>query len=588
MLVGLVLAAGVVVVRFSLIPVERARSPSPGSTSGRLVWIAPVLVAVLVMIALTVPVVAARRGEAGSWAVAAAVACLGLVLVATARGHALRLLVQVKKGADDDPAGTAYVLARLQELGSSPPEGLRTPQQLDVEDLPTAALKSLPAGRVATVLLPLINLVLPGTPWRAVIEGGDASSRVVVTVTRNGSVVRTALVDAGRFLPASSNGPTSSSSESVDEGGGGVKKTPDSETADRGDLLTAAAAVVLTELSKVHVELTKGLCGASRWESVAAYVVATKPPATAGGSELRRELLAYAVQEDPLNSLAQLAYANLQGEHASGPTQVREYAERLERVLRDIEQQGRFEGAPGSVVWGELSTQLLAAARRALHAERGAKSQANSAVAELANRLVAARNAAEKTAASAGYLPLCLRAEHALIAAWLNAAVEERDATQAAAVAKAAVHFRSLVQLLEMPRDTGGGSRDVFREEMSRVAWALKRTFTTLAQIGYPEPQLPDPPVAPGGRALTSLHVEYDDACRLAKAGEVDAAVKALERAAGLERNRRGALVDPWFADLRTARSPDVHAVLRFWEIVGPPAEAFTDLPPFWHQGVSR
>jgi hypothetical protein len=75
--------------------------------------------------------------------------------------------------------------------------------------------------------------------------------------------------------------------------------------------------------------------------------------------------------------------------------------------------------------------------------------------------------------------------------------------------------------------------------------------------------------------------VAYDDACRLAHAGEVDAAVKALERAAGLERNRKGALVDPWFADLRAARSADVHAVLRYWEIVGPPAEAFTDLPPF-------
>ena len=271
------------------------------------------------------------------WLVSAATAAIGCLLVAAGRGHALRLQIVVKQGDTTDPVGTAYVLGRLQELGSAPPRGLKTPQQVDVTDLPSAALSSLPVGRVATALAPLIGLLTPSVPWRATVQDGLKDQSVLVTLTRNGSVAQTALVDAGRFLPRPADDPTADAT--ADATG-----TPPPEAVARGDLLTAAAAVILTELAERHTALEDGLCGARRWDSVAAYVVATKPPASAGGVELRRQLLAYAVEVDPDNAFARLAYANLLGEGAARPEELRAHAALLQRVYATIERQAGPSG----------------------------------------------------------------------------------------------------------------------------------------------------------------------------------------------------------------------------------------------------
>jgi hypothetical protein len=85
------------------------------------------------------------------------------------------------------------------------------------------------------------------------------------------------------------------------------------------------------------------------------------------------------------------------------------------------------------------------------------------------------------------------------------------------------------------------------------------------------------------------LHVLYDEACLLAEQKQYDAALAKLARAAGLESNRDDARTDPWFAPIRsTLDSSDADhtaAVQQFWEIVGAPTPAFTDLPPFGEKG---
>jgi hypothetical protein len=509
-------------------------------------------------------------------------------------------LVQVKKGKDDDASGTAYLLARLQELGTSPPEGLKTPQQVDVESLPAEALKSLPGGRVATALKELINVLLPATPWRAIVEKADDASSVVVTVTRNGSVVRTALVDAGRFLPTSAGDSPGASSGAEND-----KKDSATTKADAGDLLTAAAAVVLTELSRVHVQLTKGLCGATGWESVAAHVVATKPPATPGGPDLRRELLAYAVQTDPSNALAQMAYANLQAENASTPGDLADYAAGLTYLLVAIERQAKVGDEKGGRAEIKTVEQALKAVKAAVlpavatpgaqmvQVTEVAATQDVDALVTAVKEAVAeegkkeARDVAKK--AGAGYLPLRLRARHSLTAAWLNTAVQLSQPERSTAVDMAARNYGRLVRLLKTAKDLRRPSEDVFYDEMSRVACALKRAFDLFVQAGC-DPGLPDPPRFRKRSSLESPHVLYDDACRLAFLAKNDEALAMLERAAGLEDNRKDARTDPWFEPIRSLPDPGNEAraktVRRFWDIVGPEPLAFTELPVFGQKGA--
>jgi len=532
-----------------------------------------------------------------AWVVTAAVACLGLVLVAVGRGHALRLLVQVKKGKDDDASGTAYVLARLQELGTSPPEGLKMPQQLDVDNLPTEALTSLPTGRLAAALASVLKVISPAIPWKAVVEGEENSSRVVVTLTRNGSVVRTALVDADGFLPKpGSSGGSAASPEHGDKGDEGAAKQG---SADRGDLLTAAAAVVLTELARIHRQLEAGLCGASRWESVAAQVVATKPPSTTGGSELRRELLAYAVQADPPNALAQLALASLLGEDASSAEDLAHYATGLTRLLIDIEAQAQIVTETGGTNEVVLAEQARAGIEVTTEGEASGRSDAALTIAlmrtENATVVVeSAKNAAaeeskkqptlEAKKAGAGYLPLRLRARHSLTATWLNVAVQVDETKRADVVNLAASNYGRLVTLLKAAKELEKPGQDVFLDEMSRVAFALRSAFAAFLEKPVLS-TLPPPPRFREGASLESLHVLYDEACNSAVLGENAEALKKLERAVGLERYRQAARTDPCFEKLRRGNGPDDKDAERFWDLVGSPTPGFTDLPPFGKQG---
>lgn len=505
---------GALAVAGALLLLRRARG------GGRWLWsLAQGIAVVGAVVAL---VLALRRdavpGAVVWWTVVAAAACLGLPLVAAGRGHPLRLQVTVKQSDGNDADGTAYVLGRLQELGSSPPQGLKTPQLVDVNDLPSAALSALPAGRLAAALAPVLQLLTPSTPWRATVQDGLKDELVLVTLTRNGSTARTALVDPTRFLPKPADGAA-----------------PVPGTVARGDLLTAAAAVILTELAIRHDGLKEGLCGATRWDSVAAYVVATKPPASAGGAELRRELLAYAVQADPGNSFAQLAYAYLLGEDASTIPERRAHIQRLDRVrtLIDTEAQDRR-----------------------------------------------------------GYLALRLRTLHTLAAAQLNLGAAETGTARASAAQEASRTCTAFEELAARPAPWADPGQSAFLSEMHLIAGQLRLAVDALLQTGCPpsDGAAPVVPPAQGTAATTtpSLHVLYDEACRLALLGiDPKVALDDLEMAAGLEDLRRHALGDPWFDRFRTSSGSSPEDQERFWRIVGAPVPAFTDLPPFGTKGAA-
>ncbi|MGK5115199.1 DUF4332 domain-containing protein [Geodermatophilus sp. CPCC 205506] len=457
--------------------------------------------------------------EVWPWLLTGALALLGLLLHAAGRGHALRLQVTVKKGDASDPVGTAYVLARLEDLGSAPPRGLKAPQQVDVQDLPSSALSSLPAGKVAAALTSVVNLVFPSVPWRASVAGGGEPDEVVVTLTRNGSVAETAIVNASRFRPKIS--------AAAGDGDADV---------DPSDLLTAAAAVILTTLADRHPTLRVGLCGATRWQSVAAYVVATKPPETRGGRELRRELLATAVDVDPENALARLAYLRLLAEESRTVEDLRTDAERLTELAASIPALDSPE-APTHATLEQLGRLPLVW--------------------------------------DDGWTAFRLRTWHALTATWLNLCVSVRPRSPGRVwYAEQAVH--SLTELRwHAFRDYAERNVQDFALGFRGIAFELREALGAVVGSDEGLPDVQRDPVRPLG-----LYALYDRACVSAYCRRAEDALEELRLASGLTEVRTMARTDPWFSKLRR---PDGDS--GFWDVIGPPDPAFTDLPLFGEQG---
>lgn len=440
------------------------------------------------------------------WVLSAGVAALGVALLAVGRGHALRLHVAVRAGNAADAAGTSYVLARLQDLGTSPPEGLKAPQQVDVVDLPAEALKGLPAGKVATFLASAAGLVQPSVPWRATVED-HADGWMTVTVTRNGAVVRTAIVDGERFRKDPMPEKAAAGGDAT------AAKTPPPDSRNR---LTAAAAVILTEVAVGHPRLERGLCGATQWDSVAAHVVATLPAnSSPEDEEFRRRLQAFAVQRDPRNALARAAYVQRLGAGDGGLDGFRAQARRLEDLLKVVEWQRRDPF-----------------------------------------RVHGSTNGAPPPARTDddGYLPLRLRITHSAAAAWLNAAAS--DGAEPADLDAARTAVACFGRLLGACGPEAGA--DTFVQELSSVHDELQVALAVLRPGRWSE-EFPGTATWYRPRSLEAL---YDRACALAvevrnrePGSRGSTALQALAQedlrlAEGLPRLRAQSATDPWLRRL--------------------------------------
>jgi len=89
-----------------------------------------------------------------------ALAVLGVTWVAFARGT--KLAIQVEAAGGSETGVAQLVLARLSELGSERPRGIRTAEQSDISELPTDALTDVPTGALATALFNILRVIRPG------------------------------------------------------------------------------------------------------------------------------------------------------------------------------------------------------------------------------------------------------------------------------------------------------------------------------------------------------------------------------------------------------------------------------------------
>lgn len=247
---------------------------------------------------------------------AAPLSVAGVALLASALGHRLRVLLEVV-GSDGKPTALAvdYVSARLATMGGNKPRGITSPQGSDVVSLPNDALAELPNGKLAAAVMQLGRALCAVSPWRASIAVLDDDT-VTVSLSRNGWVADSTVVErAALGLPPA---------------GTGAEERTGVSPAQR-DLLTGAAAFLLIELSKAYPPLCQGLCGATHWRSFACQVLAGTPPWQ--DSDAVTELLARAVEKDPGNHAAWLAYLyHRSGDMVGDKDSERRYAMRLQKL----------------------------------------------------------------------------------------------------------------------------------------------------------------------------------------------------------------------------------------------------------------
>ncbi len=259
--------------------------------------------------------------SAPRWVYFAALAVAGILVLSQAVGRRLSLQIQGQDASGTPNAALAdYVQSRLVTLGGTPPRGLAVPQATDVTQLPSDALTTLPEGQTAQAILRVIQALIPTVSWRARVTAVDAE-RIVVTLTRNGRLVASTPISRLNLALPPLKEDAKADDTAVNTG--------------HAQLLTAAAAFVLVHLATPNRWLQVGLCGCSRWQSLAQHVLATDLGWRLEDG-VRTTLLSKALDDDPKNNLARVAYLTRVLRSAAYDGTSWDYAQVLHREYRRL------------------------------------------------------------------------------------------------------------------------------------------------------------------------------------------------------------------------------------------------------------
>ncbi len=288
-LAGLAIALAIAVAARLLLLVWPRRWPRlDRATIG---WTA-VLGTIGVLVSAASPWWLSSDGTTFSWTIACYL--ISAVAWAVVLGSRMRLTVEARNAeGDDDPAAATQIIAMLRELGGEPPAGLEVPQGTDVEILNGKAITDVKNGWLAAALT-AVQAILGVTPWRVVVdsrEGGEAYA----VMTRNGKSAGSAVILS---KPLGLDGP-------------------------EVDPLKMAAAFVLMTLSQGYRSGFDGLSGAQDWRGVGWQYAATSE---ARDQDARIQLLIAAVDADPQNLPAQVAFRYLRDRSIEDPRRQKSYA----------------------------------------------------------------------------------------------------------------------------------------------------------------------------------------------------------------------------------------------------------------------
>ena len=302
---------------------------SDGFQPGPLVMgvVSGLLVAGLAYVAISF----ASQERAAGFAGTAVVTVAGVAVFGVGLGQRLRMRLTVRgPDGEEDGDSAAYVVARIQTMGSHRPRGFQFPCGSDVTTLPQQATAAMPTniGKVLAVIMELARELFSIAPWRAEVVIADETT-VTVDLRRNGGQAASTLIFRSSLglddLPDRHPSPGS--------------PMPGGQTPPvRHDILTAVAAFLLIELSQRHLVLQSGLCGTSEWRSLACQVLAGTPPLE-DNPDTREQLLATAVEKDAGNLGAWLGYLHLRSGMAVGTLQTEKlYLDRLNDLSRRLDE----------------------------------------------------------------------------------------------------------------------------------------------------------------------------------------------------------------------------------------------------------
>lgn len=232
-----------------------------------------------------------------------AAAGLGVLLTAWWLATRLRLNITFADAAGaDKKTSAALVAAYLNELGAEPPKGLEVPRGTDVTAL-DGAFATLPDNAVLKAVKSFISDLAGVTPWTAAIDAGDRS--VAVTVRRNARATASAIIDPKALrLTKDTATPSASTAASAEASTDDKTSEPDGTE----DTLRMAAAFVLAAMATEHPSIRRGLAGTTDWKSLGYHYIASTLPSGKDTKDRTTELLASALNEDPENRLARLAF----------------------------------------------------------------------------------------------------------------------------------------------------------------------------------------------------------------------------------------------------------------------------------------
>ncbi|MFP8961225.1 hypothetical protein ACLIYP_11790 [Streptomyces nanhaiensis] len=311
----------------------------------------------------------------------AALTLFGVVMAAVVLGQNLRLQVSVQSpDGSTDAVATDYLLARMLTLGLETRHRLSAVSALtSFSAVRTEDLSTLPSGKVLGALSQLLFALRPDLTWRVRASLLDAD-RIAVSLTRNGRHAGST-VFSRRDLGLS------------EVAGQAPPEDPPARRRARAQLLTGAAAFVLTRLRDSHPHLRENLYGARQWRSVTLQVIATSR-SLIDDPALKPELLGRAVDFDPGNVSARLDYLWAVQESVSSPLRPDAYRAVALEVDRHLEASLPGRGEKGWEplrirAWHRSAVQWirLCAVERQAHRREEYLDRADRAVGELGDCL---------------------------------------------------------------------------------------------------------------------------------------------------------------------------------------------------------
>jgi hypothetical protein len=253
----------------------------------------------------------------------ALLAATGIGLTGLWLATRLRIVMNVQ-GTDGkpDPAAAAHMAALLAQLGAEPPRGLEVPVGADATELSDALASFVVGAPWLRTLAGLITALAGSTPWRATVSPA-AGGQLAVSVSRNGRSRAAAIIRP---------------SVQLDDSGAQLHDEPGADQGLGDDeplvLQRLAAAFILTRLSQVHGPFP-GLAGATDWRGLGYHYIATTDLRFDLDRAQRQQVLARALDFDPDNRLAQLAFWNAMRRRSSDHAELTAYREWLAGFVAD-------------------------------------------------------------------------------------------------------------------------------------------------------------------------------------------------------------------------------------------------------------